>query len=120
MASPTDHLANERTFLAWLRTGISLIGLGFVIARFGLFLKQLAQSVPLAHPRSTEFSAIVGIAMVALGGVVNVAAAWRYQRNRRALDAGRLMAGGMFIWVLAVLLGIAAAGLIGYLIDRAA
>src|SRR5947199_1695167 len=39
-----DHLANERTFLAWMRTALGLIGLGFVLARMGLFLRQLAIS----------------------------------------------------------------------------
>ena len=42
-----DHMANTRTLLAWLRTGIALIGLGFVVARFGLFLQQLG-SQPVA------------------------------------------------------------------------
>ena len=37
-----EHLANERTLLAWVRTAVALMGLGFVVARFGLFLRQLA------------------------------------------------------------------------------
>ncbi len=48
-----DHLANVRTFLAWVRTALALIGLGFVVARMGLFLRQLAAEQPgaVAGPR---------------------------------------------------------------------
>jgi putative membrane protein len=40
VADLRDYLAEERTFLAWLRTGIGLMGFGFVAARFGLFVDQ--------------------------------------------------------------------------------
>jgi len=47
-----DRLAAERTFLAWIRTGIALMAFGFVVARFGLFLQrlQIIQQVPAAQP----------------------------------------------------------------------
>ncbi|MCG2888420.1 MAG: DUF202 domain-containing protein [Sulfolobales archaeon] len=49
MASPSDHLANERTFLAWVRTGIALIGFGLVIAKFAIFISLInASKQPLA------------------------------------------------------------------------
>ncbi len=47
-ARARDHLANERTFLAWIRTALGLIGMGFVLARMGLFLEQLASVGPPA------------------------------------------------------------------------
>ena len=40
-SGPSDYLAAERTFLAWIRTGLALMGFGFVVARFGLFLRML-------------------------------------------------------------------------------
>ena len=40
IVSPSDYLAAERTFLAWIRTGLALMGFGFVVARFGLFLRE--------------------------------------------------------------------------------
>jgi uncharacterized membrane protein YidH (DUF202 family) len=43
-ASPSDYLAAERTFLAWIRTGLALMGFGFVVARFGLFLREIAMT----------------------------------------------------------------------------
>ncbi|MFP3204536.1 MAG: DUF202 domain-containing protein [Metallosphaera yellowstonensis] len=64
MPSPSDHMANERTFLAWVRTGIALIGFGFVIAKFALFL-QLIKGV-----KGSGNSVIFGEAMIVLGGAV--------------------------------------------------
>jgi putative membrane protein len=81
-----DHAANERTMLAWIRTGIALMAFGFAIARFALFLRQLAQlrdaRASTAHGlESTWF----GVAFVVFGLLVNAAAVARYQANRRAL-----------------------------------
>ena len=45
-SSPSDYLAAERTFLAWIRTGLALMGFGFVVARFGLFLRALQIGQP--------------------------------------------------------------------------
>ena len=51
----SDHLANERTYLAWLRTGIATIGLGFVVAKFGLALRQLTGVSALPETNSSSF-----------------------------------------------------------------
>ncbi|WP_246263864.1 YidH family protein [Metallosphaera tengchongensis] len=64
MVSPSDHMANERTFLAWIRTGVALIGFGFVIAKFSIFLEVLKGVKSGGH--SLEF----GEVMIALGGLV--------------------------------------------------
>ena len=42
IANYTNHATNERTFLAWIRTGLALMGLGFVLARFGIFLREFS------------------------------------------------------------------------------
>jgi putative membrane protein len=91
-AVPTDPdprllQANERTLLAWLRTGLALITFGFVIARIGVWLRALA-----AHEPSAELqpfgSAWIGAVFVALGVLANAVATWRYARIRRAIRAG--------------------------------
>jgi putative membrane protein len=86
-----DHLANERTFLAWVRTALGLIGLGFVLARMGLFLEQLAMtSLPGGHRFRGGHEFIgTGIVFLVLGTIVGGWSVWLYQRRRLAIDAGR-------------------------------
>ena len=83
-----DHAANERTLLAWIRTGVALMAFGFAIARFGLFLREIAGVQGMAErPIHGIGSGWFGVAMVVLGLVTNVAASLRYLRIRKALDA---------------------------------
>jgi putative membrane protein len=83
------HQANERTMLAWVRTGIALMGFGFAIARFGLFLGELA-AVGAVTPKAHQGlgTAWLGTALVALGMVTNLVATLRYGRIRRAIERG--------------------------------
>lgn len=89
----TEYLANERTFLAWIRTCIAVISLGFVIARFGVWLRELATPInPRVEIQSTSFSLLVGVAMMALGSTLAVLAALRYRAINRAIDRGEFEA----------------------------
>jgi putative membrane protein len=109
-ASPNrtrDHLANERTFLAWVRTALALIGLGFVLARMGLFLRQIAAVAPAAlgasrgHP-GHEF-VVTGIVFLALGTALAAWAGLHYGRSLRAIDGGRFEPDTRVIWILTAL-----------------
>ena len=72
--------------LAWVRTGIALMAFGFAIARFALFLRQLAElREPGASAAHGFESTWFGVAFVVFGLLVNAAAVARYQANRRAL-----------------------------------
>lgn len=84
-----DHAANERTLLAWVRTGIALMAFGFAIARFGLFLSEVTQIGQLRGSHGIG-SAWFGVALVVLGMVTNAAATVRYASTRRALEEHRV------------------------------
>lgn len=87
-AALTDYLAAERTLLAWIRTGLALMGFGFVVARFGLFLQQLQTMEPDSAARSFGLSIWFGTALIVLGVVVNIIAGARHLRLVRELDRG--------------------------------
>jgi len=85
-AGASDHLANERTFLAWIRTSIALMGFGFVVVKFSLFVRQLSLAVS-GHTvtPATGFSGIIGICLVAIGALTALIGYLRYKRIERQL-----------------------------------
>ena len=97
-----DHAANERTVLAWIRTGIAMMGFGFALARFGLYLRELAHSDPAqARVHVRLGSEWFGVALVLLGLATNGVATVRYDRARRSIEAGRpLMATPALVYAL--------------------
>jgi uncharacterized protein (DUF302 family)/uncharacterized membrane protein YidH (DUF202 family) len=109
-----DSLAAERTFLAWIRTGLALMGFGFVVARFGLFLRQLEflQRAPSAS--SYGLSLWFGTALIAVGVFTNILSAWHHLRLVRELDRGgptpaRPSMQAVFIALFLALVGLAMA-----------
>jgi putative membrane protein len=72
-----DHLANERTLLAWARTSIAIIGLGFIVARFGLLLRELGATNP--RPAPTGVSTDFGVALTVCGVIVLLLSLQRYR-----------------------------------------
>jgi putative membrane protein len=116
----SDHLANERTYLAWIRTSISVIGLGFVVAKFSVWIRELSgslnQSMPIHH---SGLSMPLGIGLMAFGGVLAVMAAWRYRAVKGAIDKGMTAAAeGTMVAVSVAVVAIAVA-LIAYMIVTA-
>lgn len=91
-ADPRLYMAAERTFLAWIRTGLALMGFGFVVARFGLFLRDVGTAGEMAAPTGAGVSLPLGVSLIVVGIVVNVASAVRHRRYVRALDEGRFRA----------------------------
>jgi len=86
-AGPADHLANERTFLAWIRTSIALMGFGFVIVKFALFIKQISLALgEKVAVQSKGYSAMIGVLMVALGAVMATLAYFRYRNIQKQLN----------------------------------
>jgi putative membrane protein len=91
----SDHAANERTFLAWVRTAIAIMAFGFVVEKFDLFLRLAgaevaAKIVPGAHGFLGD---IAGLALIVLGGVMMVLAAIRFRQTAAAIDAADVRSG---------------------------
>jgi len=85
-----DHMANTRTLLAWLRTAIALIGLGFVVARFGLFLRELGASASNSPNQSSSgVSALVGVGVVLIGVLLVALSMYRFLDAKKQIDHGR-------------------------------
>jgi putative membrane protein len=84
----TDHAANERTYLAWIRTAISLMAFGFLLERFDIFLSYAhnsLKSVPTGlHVRASEW---IGLCLILFGAIVVLLATIRFYRNRRLIDS---------------------------------
>jgi len=85
----TDTLANERTYLAYIRTALAFIAFGFVIARFSLFAREFST---LTHHSNAEpgFSTTFGTGMAIFGIFIALLGAWRYARTDRFLREGRI------------------------------
>jgi len=87
----TELLAAERTFLAWVRTSIAVASLGFVVAKFGIWLREFAAQLnPQIHMQSTALSLPIGIAMMVFGGALTLAAAWHFRIVSRAIERGEI------------------------------
>lgn len=82
----TDHLANERTFLAYVRTALAFIAFGFVIARFSLFTREISAIAHLRVP-STHASADFGVGMAIAGVVLGLYGALRYAQTRAGIES---------------------------------
>ena len=90
---PRVYFAAERTFLAWIRTGLGLMGVGFAVSRFGLFLRQLTAGASHLSVRTTGLSLWSGILLVSLGVVVTLSSVMRHFQLVRELRSGTWRAG---------------------------
>jgi putative membrane protein len=85
----SDHAANERTFLAWVRTAIAVMAFGFLIERFDLFLRFARPALPNTQPPANgeNFANAAGLAFLLMGVAMVAVAGWRYFRTARQIDS---------------------------------
>lgn len=99
--SATDSLANERTFLAWIRTGIAIMAFGFVAVKFSLFINQVAllseEALPLPD---AGYSYIVGMVLIVLGMIMSLLAYLRFRQVERQLREGVYQSGFLLTLLL--------------------
>lgn len=90
----TDHLANERTFLAWIRTNLGIMAFGFVVEKFSFFLQEIAsflgksglpESRP-AHSILQGYSSVFGIFLVGVGAILCLFAFLQFKKTERQID----------------------------------
>ena len=110
-ADVRDYLAAERTFLAWIRTGLALMGFGFVVARFGLFLQEFQATGLSPSVHSYGLSLWFGTALIVVGVVVNVFAAWRHAQLIKELSRGEATSSRASGYAVAIAVFLALVGL---------
>lgn len=112
-----DHLANERTFLAWVRTGAAIVVFGFAIGRFSIALRQL--TALQGHPvHRSGLSVWMGATSIILGVLLVVGGLFRYRKTRERLDQGTFEPAGFvldLVTALTVLFGLVLAGYLIYI-----
>lgn len=115
---PRVLFAAERTLLAWQRTAIALMGFGFVVERFGLFLR-LVNGQPLS-PSQRGFSLWLGVLLLLLGAGVSVVSALQFRTVLRSLGEKEVPRGywtGLGLWINATLAAVALALAVHFVVD---
>ncbi|MDQ2905681.1 MAG: DUF202 domain-containing protein [Ktedonobacteraceae bacterium] len=111
----TDHLANERTFLAWVRTALAVMAFGFVVERFGLVLRELGLKLLDQAPNPAHYSSIIGITLVLLGTVMMFVSLLNFLHVRRAIDEEHFHPSARYAIILAIITTLIGIILAGYL-----
>jgi inner membrane protein YidH len=110
-----DHLANERTFLAWLRTGVATIVFGFAVGRFSIALQEILQFEGKPAAPTPGLTAWLGMVAIIAGVLAILAGHMRYHQTRDQIDRGTFEPAGLTIDISALLLAAFGLVLAGYL-----
>lgn len=123
-----DHLANERTFLAWIRTGLGIMAFGFVVEKFSLFLKQIAYFLEASHlskplsqqalaaPNLQSNSSVFGIVLVAFGTLMSAFAFIKFKKTEKQITENNYYASTILDLLLILLVLFIGIFLVIYLI----
>ena len=117
LKNTSDHLANERTFLAWVRTSIGIMAFGFVVVKFSLFVKQI--SMLLGKPNvilQKGYSSTMGISLVMVGIFTLILSYFRYKKTHNQIINNNYESSSLFISVLVIFISLISILLVAYLI----
>ncbi len=90
-----DHAANERTFLAWVRTAIAIMAFGFLVEKFDLFLEIASQTLArrVLNIGGQTVGNVAGLILIGLGAIMIVVALVRFRKTEREIDSAERMVG---------------------------
>jgi putative membrane protein len=115
----SDHAANERTFLAWVRTAIAVMAFGFLIERFDLFIKFAVpeKAQQQLAPHGQAFANVAGLAFIVVGVAMIAIAGFRFAKTAKDIDSEAEVPspGERFDLALAALVGLLGAALFLYM-----
>ena len=109
----SEHLDNERTFLAWVRTNVALISLGFVVSRLS---PTLSAAGAVNASRILSKTQPVGIVLIVFGALVTVLAAVRYDQVNRQIEAGLVKTDRGLVWIVTLIIALLSAAAVVYMV----
>jgi putative membrane protein len=113
-----EHLANERTFLAWVRTSIGIMAFGFVVVKFSLFVKQVSMLLSKQPVTAKQgWSGIIGVSLVAAGAFCLLLSFIQFKKTARQINERNYRSGKMLTTLLTLFILVASVLLIVYLVD---
>ena len=116
-----DHLANERTFLAWIRTNLGIMAFGFVVEKFSFFIEKLSLIFPNtklinANNHLHGFSNLFGVCLVGIGAVLCVIAFVKFKKTEKEINDGIFLSTNALNTFLAIFVFLIGVALMVYLI----
>lgn len=113
----SDHLSNERTLLAWVRTSVGIMAFGFVVVEFSLFTKEMNVALEIeVQGNHYSYSGPIGIIIVAIGAMSSLFALLRYRRIRKEIDLGEFKHNPILLNITVILIFVISVLLLAYLI----
>jgi putative membrane protein len=112
-----ENLANERTFLAWVRTSIALMAFGFVIVKFSLFITQLSLLLGPDDLPTQQYSQYVGIIMIAIGALIVFLAYFQYKRYETQLVSATFYSSSILMLFITIIIFAGGISLLFYLLS---
>lgn len=114
-----DHLANERTFLAWIRTSLGIMGFGFVVVKFSLFIRQIELILKrdIVEGSQHEYSGVVGVSIVVIGALTVIVAFFKYRKTNKQIEEENFAQTSNSITIVAILIFVIGIILSWYLVD---